>query len=236
MRLNSLNRDMFKPFRSHSGLLGWVFGCVLEGLHRFSRGFRQKDASMRALWSDRSNCSHNVSQKVKRIRRLSEQTTWDKQVSAKFCGFLGFSSKICGFLRLSAKNSESVSTGVWCVPGFGAGFEIALERSKLQKEGENPGKGHFYFLRQTLVCTKPWFKRDLKNRASKMLEFLGNRKSAKISESCKKTANLAPFASFSLSLLIPSELACHAIRAHSEKRRGLTLLSRNHYCQRRNLA
>ena len=57
--------------------------------------------------------------------------------------------------------SESVSTGVWCVPGFGAGFEIALEPSKLQKEGENPGKGHFYFLRQTLVCTKPWFKRDL---------------------------------------------------------------------------
>ena len=29
--------------------------------------------------------------------------------------------------------SESVSTGVWCVPGFGAGFEIALEASKLQK-------------------------------------------------------------------------------------------------------
>ena len=27
---------------------------------------------MRALWSDRPNCSHNVSQKVKRIRRLSE--------------------------------------------------------------------------------------------------------------------------------------------------------------------
>ena len=29
--------------------------------------------------------------------------------------------------------SESVSTGVCCVPGFGAGFEIALEPSKLQK-------------------------------------------------------------------------------------------------------
>ena len=27
---------------------------------------------MRALWSDRQNCSHNVSRKVKRIRRLSE--------------------------------------------------------------------------------------------------------------------------------------------------------------------
>ena len=32
----------------------------------------------------------------------------------------------------SAKISESVSTEVWCVPGFGAGFEIALEPSKLQ--------------------------------------------------------------------------------------------------------
>ena len=47
------------------------------------------------------------------------------------------------------------------VPGFGEGFEIALEPSELQKEGENPGKRHFYFPRQTLVCTKPWFKRDL---------------------------------------------------------------------------
>ena len=27
---------------------------------------------MRALWSDRQNCSHNVSQKVKRTRRLSD--------------------------------------------------------------------------------------------------------------------------------------------------------------------
>ena len=35
------------------------------------------------------------------------------------------------FLRFRV--SESVSTGVWCVPGFGAGFEIALEPSKLQK-------------------------------------------------------------------------------------------------------
>ena len=62
-----------------------------------------------------------------------------------------------------SSNSESASTGVWCVPGFGAGFEIALEPSKLQKEGENRAKGHFYFLRQTLVCNKPWFKRDLSN-------------------------------------------------------------------------
>ena len=56
---------------------------------------------------------------------------------------------------IAVEDSESVSTGVWCVPGFGAGFEIALEPSKLQKEGENPGKGHFHFLHQALVCTKP---------------------------------------------------------------------------------
>ena len=28
---------------------------------------------MRAFWSDKQNCSHNVSQKVKRIRRPSDK-------------------------------------------------------------------------------------------------------------------------------------------------------------------
>ena len=47
--------------------------------------------------------------------------------------------------------SEGVSTGVWCVPGFGAGFEFALESSKkLQKEGEILEKGTFIF------CAKLW--------------------------------------------------------------------------------
>ena len=31
-----------------------------------------------------------------------------------------------------------------------------------RKKEKNPGKGHFCFLRQTLVCSKPWFKRDLR--------------------------------------------------------------------------
>ena len=48
--------------RNHSGLLGGVFACVFE----------ERDASMRAPSSDRQNCSHNVSQTVKRIRRVSE--------------------------------------------------------------------------------------------------------------------------------------------------------------------
>ena len=50
---------------------------MLEDLHRFLRGFLQRDASMRALWSDRPNCSHNVSQKVKRIRHLN--SFWTKK-------------------------------------------------------------------------------------------------------------------------------------------------------------
>ena len=35
---------------------------------------------MRALWSDRQNCSHNVSQKVKRIRRFSE-LRWSRGIA-----------------------------------------------------------------------------------------------------------------------------------------------------------
>ena len=38
---------------------------------------------MRALWSDRQVCSHNVSQKVKRIRRFSELFTIRKR--AEYC-------------------------------------------------------------------------------------------------------------------------------------------------------
>ena len=70
--LNNLNRDMFKSFRSHSDLLGWVFGCVLEDLLRFKEVSFRETHLWEHFWSDRQNCSHNVSQKVKRIRRLSE--------------------------------------------------------------------------------------------------------------------------------------------------------------------
>ena len=46
---------------------------MLEDLHRvFKEVFLQRDASMRALWSDRPKCSHNVSQSVKRIRCRSD--------------------------------------------------------------------------------------------------------------------------------------------------------------------
>ena len=59
-----------------------------------------------------------------------------------------------GLARNSAarsKKSDSTSTGVWCVPGFGAGFEIALKPSKLQKEGEILARGAFIF------CAKLWY-------------------------------------------------------------------------------
>ena len=37
---------------------------------------------MRALWSDRPHCSHNVSQKLKRIKRFSElRLNWGQNVS-----------------------------------------------------------------------------------------------------------------------------------------------------------
>ena len=61
-----------KPFRSHRRLLGWSSGRARQYFHTFQRGFLPRDASMRALWSSRQNCSHNVSQKLKRIRRFSE--------------------------------------------------------------------------------------------------------------------------------------------------------------------
>ena len=41
---------------------------------------------MRALWSDRQICSHNVSQKLKRIRRLSE---FEEKTSAILRGSSG---------------------------------------------------------------------------------------------------------------------------------------------------
>ena len=45
------------------------------------------------------------------------------------------------------------STGVWCIPGFGAGFE-SLSNLQNSKKGK-AWKAHFYFLRQALVCNKP---------------------------------------------------------------------------------
>ena len=47
---------------------------------------------MRAIWSARQNCSHNVSQKVKRIRHLSEifEQRLNLQGSAETCVWARF--------------------------------------------------------------------------------------------------------------------------------------------------
>ena len=39
------------------------------------------------------------------------------------------------------------------------GFVFAIEPSELQKQANSPEKGHFNFLRQTLLCSKPGQKR-----------------------------------------------------------------------------
>ena len=38
MLLNNRNRDIFKPSRSHTTVLGTAFGRMVEDLHRFSKG------------------------------------------------------------------------------------------------------------------------------------------------------------------------------------------------------
>ena len=49
MRANSLNRDMFKPFRSHNGLLRWVFGRVFEA-KPLCTGFKGVSLRETHLW------------------------------------------------------------------------------------------------------------------------------------------------------------------------------------------
>ena len=64
---------MFKPIRSHrfARLIFW--SCAL-GFAQVLRRFLQRGTSMRALWSERQNCSHNVSQTFKRSKRFSRCT------------------------------------------------------------------------------------------------------------------------------------------------------------------
>ena len=55
---------------------------------------------------------------------------------------------------------DGISESVWCVPGFGAGFEITLEPLTLQKEGEKPREGHSFF------CAKLWYAANLVQKRS----------------------------------------------------------------------
>ena len=61
------------------------------------------------------------------------------QNSVPNSGFGGAKSSLWKLAPEYIWMSESVSTGLWGVPGFGAGLEMGLEPSKLQKEGENLG-------------------------------------------------------------------------------------------------
>ena len=45
---------------------------MLEDEHNFHRGFLHRGTSLRALWSDRQDCSHSVPRKFKCIRLFSE--------------------------------------------------------------------------------------------------------------------------------------------------------------------
>ena len=59
---------------------------------------------MRALWSDRQNCSHNVSQKVKRIMRFSDYVP--SVLPGKQAPWLGHTPSTAGtFRRKFRKNS-----------------------------------------------------------------------------------------------------------------------------------
>ena len=91
-----------------------------------------------------------LQQKEKNLKKKQKKTRNNK-TGRSVCPHCKQTYLLCKDEHKFSVNSESVPTGVWCVPGFGAGFEIALESSELQKQAENPGKGHIYFLHQ-------WFK------------------------------------------------------------------------------
>ena len=56
---------------------------------------------------------------------------------------------------------ERVSTGVWCVPGLARVLKWPSNPQNCRQKETILEKGTLMFLRQTLICTKVWFKRDL---------------------------------------------------------------------------
>ena len=60
---------------------------------------------MRAVWSNRQNCSHNVSQRFKRIRRFSEHCSWNARYTS---GSLPFPLK---FLAESGQTTAYLFAG-----------------------------------------------------------------------------------------------------------------------------
>ena len=75
---NNLNCDMYTLYSiNHYVLIEVCLVDFLVACMRTNIGFKggclPREASMRAFWSDRQNCSHDVSQKFERIRRFSEK-------------------------------------------------------------------------------------------------------------------------------------------------------------------
>ena len=74
---------------------------------------------------------------------------------------------------------ESVSTGLWRVPGFGAGFIFTLKPSELQNYTENPGKDAFIF------CANQEWPRQTKPRIGQFMNFPQGHSGTKVQcESC----------------------------------------------------
>ena len=64
--------------------------------------------------------------------------------------------------RLSKRCQKAFQPEFGAYRGLARVLRSPLNSQNCGQKAEHPGKGHFYFLRQTLVCTKPWVKRDLK--------------------------------------------------------------------------
>ena len=119
-------------------------------------------------------------------------------------------------------------------PEFGAYRGLA----RVSKSPSNPqncskrgnrGKGHFYFLRQTLACTKPWFKRDLNLPAFPSIRSVATRQGRKSKVNLRKAQMSITFWSFRSGLALTSSLTWarpqHVERTgqSAERRRGFLL-------------
>ena len=99
----------------------------------FKRRFLQRDASMRALWSDRPNCSHNVSQKLERIRRFSDLFEFSREILREiwreFCRIFS-DTQNKGGSKNSVKISEHFSWEISCLEKiFRANFVLQTCRN-----------------------------------------------------------------------------------------------------------
>ena len=84
MLLNCFNRDTLNYFILIEVCLVDILVACLRISTGFLRGFLQRNTSMRALLSDRQNCSHSVSQEFGRTRLSSDMIGNEKQPNSFF--------------------------------------------------------------------------------------------------------------------------------------------------------